>query len=127
MTVQDPGHTYTVKNYDGDGEQTIRFMKRDASSHPGGYYPGNEGSYSGTNLQEVLRVLIDRVLYLDNQIPADQNRIILNNLRDSLILLEERAAERHGKSLPIDVPVPLEVEQIPTCQTCGHWFCEKHV
>jgi hypothetical protein len=125
MTVEDPGHTYTVKNYDGHGDQTIRFMKRDATSHPDGCYPGNEGSYPGTNIQEVLRVMIDRVKYLDNQIPCDENLSILDNLRRCLVLLEDRAAQRHGKDFPF-LNLGDEVESIPTCEKCGHWFCGKH-
>jgi len=122
MEVLDPGHHYTLKHIDGDSVEYLRFVKREG---PG--YPGNEGHYAGTNLQEVLRVLIDRIKYLDNQIPDQINADIIENLRFALEDLETRAAQRHGYDLKqlwrlIDTQ---DAETLPTCNHCGHILCER--
>lgn len=120
MRRHDPGHYYAVDCYDGGGEQHIHFMKR-----VGEGYPGNEGaSHGGTNCQELLRVLIDRVLYLDGQAPCIENVSILTSLRIALAEFERRAARRHG--LPSQIGHPDLIEQYPTCRQCGHIVCNGH-
>lgn len=118
MRCIDPGHSYFLTVYDAgsDASQGLVFMKREG---PG--YPFNVGHYAGTNCQEVIRTLIDRVKYLDRQISCPENAIILAGLRSALIAFELRAARRH-KRAPTDLP--LEVESMPTCPTCGHIGCE---
>ena len=136
MKVQDPGHAYLLDWLDGPPQDAylgdpedpetlihptnaLRFVKRS-----GERYPGNQGSYPGTNCQEVLRVLINRVEYLHRQIPDWRNVHILSNLRWSLCMFEERAAERHGRLLG---PILLDgIETLPTCPTCGHIQCPGH-
>lgn len=125
MIVHDPGHKYQLKMYNGsymsgDKDVILTFMKREGEG-----YPGNVGHYAGTNIQEVLRALINRVEYLDNQIPNTRNWFVLENLRECILLLEERAAERHGRKLII-TPSHLTIEQEPTCPTCGHIQCKEH-
>src|SRR6266403_40383 len=98
MRVIDPGHHYELTNLDVGLEvynfSDIVFVKREGVG-----YPGNVGHHSGTNCQEVLRVLIDRVKYLDNQIPDDNNETILGFLRLAVFNFEERAARRHGRKI----------------------------
>jgi hypothetical protein len=127
MKVLDPGHYYQVDVYDNDAayapyvEQVISFMKREGDG-----YPGNVGHHAGTNCQELIRVLIDRVYYLDNQIPHENNLAIIRHLQASLWLFEDRATERH--KLPkysLDDPRP-GIELEPTCTTCGHIVCKGH-
>jgi hypothetical protein len=124
MRVLDPGHKYEVDGYDGGENQIITFMKREG---PG--YPFNVGHYGGTNIQEILRILIDRTKYLDKQVPCDDNKRLLDNLRRSLLELERRAALRHGWDLEQEYRNQLwdygiEVEDIPTCSVCGHITCK---
>lgn len=140
MRVLDPGHLYEVDLYDGvpNGATAryLRFMKRIGSE-----YPQNKGDpYAGTNCQEVLRVLIDRVRYLNGQVPDRRNDRILSDLRSALWNFELRAAERRGEPEPFLKRVrdwagdgwnnqtdrPLCVELIPTCGTCGHILCIKY-
>lgn len=129
MRVIDPGHVYELEWLDGDpqnfgilgetpSENTLTFVKREG---PG--YPGNVGHHAGTNLQEVLRAMINRVKYLDAQIKHQNNSGILANLRHSLWLLEQRAAERHGRRL-VDITWS-EIESVPTCGYCGHIGCAE--
>ena len=104
MKVIDPGHVYQLDWLDvdpnahldastahalggWDGTDLV-FVKREG---PG--YPGNVGRHPGTNMQEVLRALIDRVKYLDNQIPDVRNGRILDHLRLAICWVEQRAVD----------------------------------
>lgn len=116
MEVINPGHSYIVENYDGDGYQIIYFLKR-----VGNGYPFNEPpAHRGTNCQEVLKVLIDRVQYLDKQIACDENKLIIKNLQSALWLFEKRAALRHGKDFPYSIFHPDDLHKYPTNVEDGH-------
>ena len=126
MIIHDPGHKYQLEMYNGnymsgDKDVILTFMKREGKG-----YPGNVGRYAGTNVQEVLRALIDRIEYLDNQIHDDRNDAILENLRRSLYMLEERAADRHRRQF--SNIILHDIERYPTCPICGHIGCslERH-
>jgi len=125
MKVLDPGHHYELASLDEAQPPNgvllpnrLFFVKREG---PG--YPGNIGHHAGTNLQEVLRVLIDRVQYLDWQIPDPANQAVIKNLRECILQLELRAAERHGRVLP---DTRLDIEREPVCNVCGHIGCNQH-
>jgi hypothetical protein len=120
MKVIDPGHTYQLDGLDGGEPQTIRFVKR---CEPPEKYPGNVGSYPGTTIQEVLRVLIDRAQYVGRQVPCEETDLAIEAMRDAIRRLEERAARRHGRTLST---APDRPELEPTCPTCGHIRCEEH-
>ena len=117
--VIDPGHIYEMSIIDSNPIffQSITFVKRD---NPPEKYPGNEGHYPGVIIQEVLRVLIDRVKYLDNQVPAPENYDILIHLREAFWDLERRAHRRHGSAIRV---LSKHIEEYEPCQTCGHIFC----
>jgi len=117
MIVLDPGHRYQLEHLDGVGTEILSFVKRQGEN-----YPGNTSHYEGTNLQEVLRALIDRVKYLNNQIPDYRNQNVLDYLRWSILQLEYRAAERHGRDLVINQWQA--IEHYPTCMLCKHIGCE---
>lgn len=117
MIVLDPGHTYQPDEFDGEtAENVIIFMKRE-----GAKYPNNIGHHAGTNCQEIIRILIDRVKYLDKQISHPQNAQILRGLRRALFGFELRAAERHGRELTHPLA---PIEDILACKICGHIQCE---
>lgn len=134
MKILDPGHVYELEWLDGDPKS---FQERDSDQQPleefgaqnqlifvkreGDNYPGNVGSHPGTNLQEVLRALIDRVKYLHNQVPDIRNPLVLDHLRLTMFFLEARAAERHGRQLPHFKMNEIELQ--PTCIDCGHIGC----
>lgn len=121
MRVIDPGHRYALAHLDGVGEEILTFVKREGPS-----YPGNIGSHPGTNLQEGLRAYIDRVQYLDAQIHHSNNGAVIWHLRESLRLLEQRAAERHGRdtdALDHRVQIGGFIETLPACPKCGHVLC----
>lgn len=115
MEILDVGHRYALRAFDGHSVQTLTFSKRVG---PG--YPGNEGEpYEGTNCQEVLLALINRVKYLDNQKPCNENRVILGLLRGALTLFELRAARRKGAE--IKFVRELEDAEYRSTNPDGHW------
>lgn len=126
MKVLDAGHLYELQQLgelkddtDINGyHNTLRFVKRE-----GEMYPGNVGSYPGTIIQEVLRCCIDRLKYVNNQIPSSNNLIAIEHLRWAIFTLESRAAIRHGAQVP--VVLQKDLENILTEEN-GHWkFQEK--
>ena len=149
MIELDPGHRYLVEKYDGDGYEEITFMKR-----IGAGYPGNTGTpYPGTNAQELLRVQIKRLKYVDNQIASEHNHEMLKGFNTALYEYEWRAARRHGLEKEFQAalskqyfrPFPkdeyemaavlilnqtalygLQIEDVPHCRTCGHIVCHGH-
>lgn len=116
MEVIDPGHKFQLNGYDDGEPQILTFMKREGSG-----YPFNVGHHPGTNCQEVIRALIERVKYLQNQVACAENEQIIKLLRESLRLFEFRAAKRRGQSPPQISREDLEV--LPTCPSCGHVAC----
>lgn len=104
MRVLDPGHQYELDDIHFDSEkessykQMLVFVKRFRNSQ----------NHTGTNCQELLRVLIDRVQFLDKELPWTGNEEILSSLRKALILFEARALIRKvekGELLPEDLEV----------------------
>lgn len=114
MDVLEQGHRYALHPLDGSEAQILQFVKRSGPN-----YPYNEGTYSGTTCQEVIKALISRTKYLDAQIPCLENDIILNSLRSALIAFETRAARNHGIALPA---FRGQIEDAPTSDKDGH-FC----
>jgi hypothetical protein len=116
MKILDAGHIYSLDNYDGNpgDKQPLIFMKR-----YGDNFPFNNNSFSGTNCQEVLRVLIDRCEYLYKQKPCLETESIIGLLKTSLLLFESRAARLHGLSIDLDNNTLNN-----TCKICGHVTCE---
>jgi len=126
MKVIDPGHEYALDYLDAriPTAGCLRFVKR-----VGEGYPGNEGpAYAGTNMQEVLRALIDRLKYVREQALQmnDESSAITDmrciwKLRDALYCLEARAARRHGRESPA---YSHHIKDEPVCSGCGHIGCE---
>ena len=110
MKVLIPGHQYLLSNIKSDdGDRDVNILK---------FY--NEKGTSrddiiGTSNQEVLRALIDRVNYLDNELPHSFNKEIIFHLRKALALHEARHLTRM-----IDKDVA--VENFPVGDD-GHFIC----
>lgn len=113
MKVIDPGHVYEVQNVDGDGTQTIRFVRRrddEATMLP------QDAREEGILTQELLRVCIDRTLYLHAEAPCPENVIIVNSLCTALREYEARAARRTIEKHPMP-------ERMDVCEECQHALC----
>lgn len=87
MKVLDEGHTYKLQDNKKPTETTtIQFFK-DSKINGG-------SDVSGTTNQEVLRALINRIQFLDKQVPHAVNAEIVLHLRKALILHEQRHLDR---------------------------------
>ena len=132
MKVLDTGHRYALPHLDGGGEEVLTFIKRN-----GGPVPRDE-EYPGTISQEVIRVLIDRTIYIDRLLPCRENEMALAGLRQALYWYEVRAYRRHLQSInrvnvlddeTVELPIPFEmhhIEELPTCPSCGHIETPDH-
>jgi hypothetical protein len=98
----------------------LRFVKRVDPDRPW-RFPGNTNAHSGTTMQSVIRALLERLKYLQNQVWALENVPIIFALRCSLWLLEFRAARRHHRCYWHGFTFA-ETSQL--CPRCGHTTCE---
>ena len=117
MKVIEPGHIYQLAHLDGDNDQLLTFVNREAGTE-----------HEGTQTQEVLRAvidatecLVDRTNHCDDCLAWPGNKEIIKELteaqrhyRRALLFHENRALERK-----IDKK-GLQPEKIPTEQD-GHW------
>lgn len=95
MKVINPGHYYELANIKIKGKTNLSFYQDPVI---------NGGAVScGTNCQEVIRVLIDRVKFLDSQKPWAGNDEIINHLRQALALFECRAIVRKVETGEYDI------------------------
>jgi hypothetical protein len=123
VRVLDSGHQYLLreldhdKSYDPAPQQRLIFVKREGEG-----YPGNHGSYPGTTSQEVLRALIDRGEYVSRQVPCAETQAATDLMKAALVLLELRAARRHGRH--IDAPDVEAIVEAETCEKCNHVGCK---
>lgn len=115
MRVLDAGHRYALRHIDGDGEEILQFVKREG---PG--YPGNVGHCPGTTMQENLRVLIDRALYVNAQISDVHTKAAIQHMMKAIYEFEVRAALRHNR-LPPDNEIIATYGEV--CVRCGHVSC----
>jgi hypothetical protein len=119
VNVIDPGHRYALDPLDGPLYQELIFVKRE-----GDLYPGNVGHHPGTTTQEVLRALIERSAYVNAQTPCAETACVVQLLTACIVLLELRAARRHGRAL--GATVQDLVGGASKCGLCGHVGCPGH-
>jgi hypothetical protein len=119
MKILEAGHKYQLDSIDGELLITLTFLKRE-----GVKYPFNKGAHPGTNVQEVLRALIDRTRYLLAQVPCMETEQALHNLESALGWYEVRAARNHGRTL--ELWSAQNLSSLPTCPVCGHIQCSQH-
>jgi hypothetical protein len=112
MRIIEPGHVYEVYNADGPGTQRIEFVRRrDAVGER------TDQGRPGILTQELLRVCIDRTLYLYAEAPCDEDTEIIEALRLALTRYETRAARRTVERLS-------KPEEADVCPICQHILCQ---
>ena len=79
MRETDPGHGYELSN----GE-TLTFLKR----------INGELVNDGTTNEEVLRVLLLRLQYLQKKLPCRENSLALTKIEEALLWLNRRTEKR---------------------------------
>src|ERR1051325_1961300 len=95
MKVLTPGHRYELENFEAKQShgQIIQFIQKEprdgtfATVHDG---PMNE---------EVLRVLIDRLNFLNQKAPCRENSIAITKLQEALFWLEHRTIDRKARGV----------------------------
>lgn len=102
MRVVERGHKYALQNK-LEGEQLLTFFRN---------LPEDGYHHDGVLCQEVLRVLLDRVLELYRQKPCDEDTQIIQKLRDCLILFETRAARE--KLIKVYAQIGQTIEEVGT-------------
>jgi hypothetical protein len=125
MQVIKPGHTYLLDMLDlpedrQNSKQSLWFVMREGEG-----YPGNFGTQPGTTTQEVLRALIERNEYVNNQVPCAETEAAGELLKAALLLYELRAARRHARLSP-EFETLTEAVTEKGCDICGHIGCEDH-
>ncbi len=119
MKIIESGHTYLAEGVSNAPNQLIEFVM-----NRGEKYPGNTGDpHSGILCQELIRILIDRTSYLNNQGSCMETEHALAALRSALAWFEVRAARCRGDK--IDLPHADDLERQHICKVCGHNFCTR--
>ncbi len=95
MKVLIEGHRYDLdlfeKNENPEENCIIQFIQKE---------PKEEGStelvtvHNGTTNEEVLEVVINRMIYLQNKFPCKENACAITHLQEALMWLEKRTRDR---------------------------------
>lgn len=88
MRVEDPGHVYDLDQIGRVPTMRLEFLKRS------GDLIQHEDEHGGVICQEVMRVLIDRLKYLNDLIPCVETELALDHTRTALYEMECRAWRR---------------------------------
>jgi hypothetical protein len=98
MQAITPGHSYYLRNFEptGAAEQFIQFIHKEPCKDPA--MPMITVA-NGTTNEEVLRVLIDRMNYLQAKMPCRENAIVITKLEECLMWLEKRTGARKARNV----------------------------
>ena len=103
MKVLTEGHKYELDHFesyglDGLPVQTLQFIEKvpvQLDSNTTELRTVNDG----TTNEEVLRVLIDRMNYLQGKSPCRENAIVITKLEESLMWLNKRTEDRKARNV----------------------------
>ncbi|CAM1374371.1 Protein of unknown function [Tenacibaculum litopenaei] len=96
MKVIRPGHRYELEGFESNlANQQIQFIEK---------VPTTEGDqlvtrYDGTTNEEVLKMLINRMNYLQGKFPCRENAIVITKLQEGLMWLEKRTEDREKRNV----------------------------
>lgn len=101
MKIITQGHRYELDHFESYGlpgcpVQTLQFIEK---------RPKGEGSTEletvndGTTNEEVLRVMVNRMQYLQGKFPCRENAIVITKLEEALMWLEKRTADRKARNV----------------------------
>lgn len=94
MKVINEGHTYEL--------ETIQTKETDEPSFIVQFFRGPKGSgvdHVGTTNEEVLRMLIDRMRFLQQSLPCRENAIVITKLEEAFMWLEHRTNDRRERGV----------------------------
>lgn len=98
MRIINPGHVYAVEELENKGEQVITFIQKKEAAEGAGEQK-LVTVQDGTTNEELLKVLIDRMNFLQAKAPCRENAIVITNLEESLMWLEKRTAGRVARGV----------------------------
>lgn len=87
------GHEYSLKDHEGDGTQIIQFISKENVNGE------LKTIKDGTTNEEVLKMLIDRMQYLQNIQSSRENAVVITKLEEALMWLEKRTADRVARGV----------------------------
>lgn len=96
MKILVQGHRYQVDSFEGENPQIIQFIHKE---------PKKEGSAElrtindGTTNEELIRVLIDRMTFLNNKFHSYDNDIVILRLKEALLWLGKRTTDRMNRGV----------------------------
>ncbi|MCR6656629.1 MAG: hypothetical protein NVV63_12645 [Opitutus sp.] len=81
--------------------QTLQFIEKEVVTKVGGDMVSTSlvTVNDGTTSEEVLRVLIDRIRFLNTKSPCRENAIVITKLEEALMWLEKRTADRKARGV----------------------------
>lgn len=103
MNILTEGHKYELDHFEAYGlpglpVQTLQFIEKvpvQLDSNTTELRTVNDG----TTNEEVLRVLIDRMNYLQKKFPCRENAIVITKLEESLMWLNKRTEDRKARNV----------------------------
>lgn len=93
MTNLVPGHLYELENFVDKLHtgQALQFIHKEADFDDASVL---RTVSDGTTNEEVLKVLIDRMEFLQKKFPCKANAMVITKLEESLMWLNKRTADR---------------------------------
>lgn len=102
MNVLLRGYRYELEDFEGPYVQPLNFIHKERDLDSDTFSTVSDG----TTNEEVLRVLIDRLRFLNEEkIACRQNSIAITKLEEALMWLEHRTAERREREVE-GTPLP---------------------
>lgn len=100
MKTLTPGHKYELENFEAKDRpgQVIQFIEKrldPLADQPAALVTINDG----TTNEEVLRVLIDRMNFLQHKFPCRENACAITKLDEALMWLEKRTRDRVARGV----------------------------
>jgi hypothetical protein len=97
MKVITPGHTYEVENFeDSRQSQIIQFIQKESD-------PADPTKLililDGTTNEELTRVLIDRLTFLNGKFPCRETSVAITKFDEALMWLEKRTRDRLARGV----------------------------
>ena len=105
MKAVEPGHVYRLDHLESSGQLSLVFARQEPDDSDLTFIRRNSAAithpseHPGTNVQEVLRALIDRSQFLDSVVPCAETEDAIYYLRMAFFCYEARAWRRKQQKL----------------------------
>lgn len=93
MKIVDDGHHYVLDSMDGTIPQSVQFINKEKVDDK------FVTVYDGTTNEEVLKMLIDRMYWLQSRASCRENAICITKLEEALMWLEKRTRDRVARGV----------------------------